>query len=97
MKVLSLFLTFAALFSVPGAVLGQDMHCNSRDMVTAVLASQYGEELVGIGIEHRGSAFELWANRETGTFTVLATDPGGIACVAAHGGDWQAMAQGDPA
>lgn len=71
--------------------------CMPREAALAQLGRAYGEELVGIGIGQRGaSVVELYANRETGTWTALVTRPDGVSCAAAAGTDWQDVPPGEP-
>ena len=60
------------------------------------LAEKYGEAPVGEGLTHDGAALRVYANPETGTWTVLTIHPNGVACVRASGEDWQARDYVEP-
>ena len=55
--------------------------CGSREQGVTDLANRFGERQVAIGLSQRGAIFEVWANVETGTFTVLHSTPDGQACM----------------
>lgn len=38
-----------------------------------------------MGLSASGALMELWANRETGTWTLTATNPAGLTCVIGSG------------
>jgi hypothetical protein len=67
-------------------------YCAQRDQVVERLAAHYKEQPSGRGLqarEDRQELVEVWASRETGTFTVMLTTPDGMSCVLATGTDWQ--------
>lgn len=76
--------------------------CGDRGALTAEIATKYGESLVAGGVQKsRGSltVMEIWASSETGTFTVLLTQPNGMSCVVAAGTDFfkaSITPEGDP-
>lgn len=66
-------------------------NCAMRDTVVERLASKYSEALTAGGLQGaQGSAtiIEVWASKESGTFTVIVTNPQGVSCVVAAGTDW---------
>ncbi len=66
--------------------------CAERDRVVDRLESHYSEIHAGSGLQARQDTqalVEVWASRETGTFTVMLTTPDGVSCVLATGTDWQ--------
>lgn len=42
--------------------------------------SKYKETLQSVGISGAGNLIEVWANLETGTFTIISTSPRGVSC-----------------
>lgn len=76
----------ALLFSITLAMpaFGQ-ASCADREVVVKMLADDYGESIQSIGIGQNGSVIEVYANEETGTWTVLLTRPNGITCLMASG------------
>jgi hypothetical protein len=73
--------------------------CAPRDYVTGNLAGKYGEARQGIGLTET-QIVEIFANEETGTWTIFVTLPNGLACVVASGTafEWvnETVALGDP-
>ena len=78
-----------AMIGLGTASLAQS--CAPRDDVVKKLEESYSEQLAFGGLQkQRGSqaVMEVWANRETGSYTVLVTQPNGIACIVAVGTDF---------
>lgn len=102
MKLLGLVIVLAtAMFtcSMLVSTAHAQMACGQHEVVTKRLTDSYGEKRVGIGLAGETTAFELYANETTGTWTVLRTDTSGTSCVMAVGRDWQAdepPPKGDP-
>ena len=66
-------------------------NCAKRDMIVERLKSKYSESFAGGGLQAsrtKNSVVEVWASKETGTFTVILTTPEGLACIVATGTDW---------
>jgi len=76
------------ILCLPAAAVAQAAECGQRDQVVERLASRYSERLTAGGLQETDSTqsvIEVWASTETGTFTVLLTNPDGIACIVAAG------------
>lgn len=73
--------------------------CAPHATVAARLATRFGEAPQFAGLTRDGSLLEAWANRETGTWTLLRVTPDGTACLMASGEDWTAavIKEGEPA
>ena len=68
-------------------------NCAKRDVVVDRLQAKFSEQLAAGGLQASRSTstttlVEVWASPETGTFTVMLTNPGGISCIVATGTDW---------
>jgi hypothetical protein len=66
-------------------------NCALRDVVVERLESQFSERLTAGGLQAsraNSSLIEVWTSKDTGTFTVIVTNPQGISCVVAAGTDW---------
>lgn len=66
-------------------------NCAKRDRVVERLKTKYSESFAGGGLQasqSKSSVVEVWASKETGTFTVILTTPEGMACIVATGTDW---------
>jgi hypothetical protein len=91
----ALFLAIAVLASA-GAV--QAGACAPRAALTELLADRYGERSHGMGvIGAPGPAVQLFVNPDTGSWTLLELQPGGMACIAAIGTTEQPRPEGEPA
>ncbi len=66
-------------------------NCALRDTVVNRLQSQFSETLTAGGLQASATTqtvIEVWASQETGTFTVILTNPQGVSCVVAAGTDF---------
>ena len=73
--------------------------CLPHEAAIAELDKGYQEQSVGLGLGNTGEAvYELFV-AQSGTWTILITQPDGISCIAAHGNNWSAspLLVGDPA
>ena len=76
-----------AVLSVPA--MAQQMPCGPRDKVINGIAGKFGETRQSIGLHPRGSIVEVYANTETGTWTIVVTTPGGRSCLMSAGQSFQ--------
>lgn len=60
-------------------------NCAPREVVLERLATGYGEERQSVGLGGGGAMVETFANRETGSWTIVATLPNGASCLLASG------------
>ena len=77
----------AVLFAFP-AFAQQQQNCGPRPAVIAALKDRFGESVQSMGINN-GVVFEMWANVETGTWTILMTLPDGMSCIPADGNGFE--------
>ena len=66
----------------------QDTPCAERSNVIDTLGSQYKESPRAIGLVSMEAVLEIFVS-ETGTWTVVVTDPQGVSCVLAAGQSWE--------
>lgn len=95
MKYILALVAFAAL----PAHAQQAPMCSDPARAAAYLMTKYGESRIGVGVRAGGDLMEIFANPESGTWTVLMTRPGGLACMVASGEAWQTyepLPQGTP-
>ena len=74
-------------------------NCAARAELVQRLQAKYAEELAMAGLQTtsaEGAMMEVWASADTGTFTVLLTQPNGISCIVAAGTDFFVAAPGAP-
>lgn len=87
-RIFGVALIFGMASAAPPAMA---QSCAQRGDVIAKLQQTYAEKLSFGGLQktRRGqSVMEVWASRETGTYTVLVTHANGISCIVAAGTDF---------
>ena len=65
--------------------------CADRKQIVERLQSRFSEQLTVGGLQRAKNAMsvmEIWSSQETGTYTVLLTDPDGTSCIVAAGTDF---------
>ena len=87
-KLLSLAAAMLVAGSFGGGAVAEPT-CGLHATMIMKLDLQYGESRHGIGLSGPGSAFEIWANDETGSWTILKVYPSGQACWMASGEGWE--------
>lgn len=91
----------AALLLFLGATYAfaqQGPQCTATDKAYKVLYEEFKEVRLGLGLTPDGQLLEMWANPESGTWTLLVTNPAGVSCIVASGAGWQSSEHifGDP-
>lgn len=66
--------------------------CAERAKVIERLAEAYGETLQSMGLHQNNGIVEVYASEDTGTWTILVTQPDGTACLLAAGQMWEGHA-----
>ena len=88
-RLFAIALTFGMAATAPPAFAQNN--CAVRDQLISKLQDSYAEELAFGGLQKtRGaqSVMEVWTSKETGSYTVLVTQPNGISCIVAVGTDF---------
>lgn len=69
--------------------------CGPREAIIEQLADKYQEQLQSLGLGPEGKeVVEVYANLETGTWTLLSSKAdGSVSCVIATGSDWEQNVQ----
>lgn len=80
-------IALAVCFAMPAAAQQQ---CGSRAAVLAHLASKYAEARQSIAVAANGVVVEVWANRDTGTWTITGSTAQGATCLIASGDAYEA-------
>lgn len=62
--------------------------CAQRNNIVNTLDSQYKESPRAIGLVSKEAVLEVFVS-ETGTWTVVVTNPEGVSCVLAAGQSWE--------
>jgi len=88
-------ITLAALIALPTASHSAPK-CGPRDEAVKILKDRYGETQQYVGLTEDGSAvIEMYANRETSTWSLMVVGPTGKTCLMASGQGFYAIPQGD--
>ena len=80
-----------------GAAQGAGGNCAPRDTVVQRLAEGFGETRQSIGLGDNNSVVEIFASKESGTWTITVTMPNGITCLVASGQAYEELAEALPA
>jgi hypothetical protein len=76
---------------LPCAAVAQS-NCMPRDDMAAWLGEQFAEARVSMALADTGQMVETYANLDTGTWTLTATQPGGPTCIVVYGRAFQLVA-----
>ena len=74
-----------AMFAAPAFAQNQNQNCGNYGEVVNRLADGYGETRRSRGLASPTQAVEMFANDDTGTWTLLTSTPTGRACVVGSG------------
>lgn len=75
-----------AMMILAGSAAVAQQNCAPRTPSVQMLQNDYGESPVARGLSQGGAVFEVFANPETGSWTITVTRPDGILCLVASGG-----------
>ena len=70
--------------AIPSAATAQTV-CGKRDDIIKQLKAKYGETRRSLGVQQGRGVVEVYASTETGSWTILVTDPRGMSCLMAAG------------
>lgn len=88
-------LSVIALLSVPSATQAQQAgDCLPSNEAMGEYLSSFLEFRVGQGLSSQGTIIQIWANHDTGTWTLTETDPSGITCLLGFGGNYETIHEG---
>lgn len=71
--------------------------CGPRAMILEQLTAKYGETRHGIGLAANTQIMEIFANAESGSWTITVTLPDGMTCLAASGQNFETITEDLPA
>lgn len=69
----------------------QQQQCAEREVIVDVLFDKYNEVPVTMGLADSGHFVETFASAKTGTWTVVATYPDGVACLILSGQSFEML------
>ncbi len=89
-KVGVLFALAAIAFgAAPAAAQAIAERCNPRPVVIEFLGVKYEEIPVAMGLQSNGAVVEVFAAKDSRTFTIVVTVPSGVSCVISAGEAWE--------
>ena len=83
--------TALATLMIVCATQAAAQNCRDREGGEEVLRSQYGETVQSYGLDTAGNVVEMWANLETGTWTLTASTAAGLMCAIGAGDNYAAV------
>ncbi len=93
------FIFFTLTAAIPADAQNAEPVCADREALTFVLADRWGESARSVGLVSSGElVLEVYANIETGTWTLASTSPEGEMCIIIAGQDYSEvrLPQGQP-
>ena len=66
-------------------------NCAPRDTVVERLAQGYGETRQSVGLGRDNSMVEVFASRQSGSWTITVTSPTGLTCLIASGQSFEPL------
>lgn len=85
----------AGLFAVPAAAQQNQpqtrMPCHDSGEIHKQLSRKYAEAPVAFGLQTNGNLLQVYASKDTGTWTVVSTSPAGLSCIVAAGKSWESL------
>ncbi len=78
----------AALTAAAASPASAQSACGPREQLVKLLADQYKEDPVGMGLAQPGQVLEVFAS-SSGSWTMVITLPDGKACMIAAGDNWE--------
>lgn len=87
---MKLVILLAAFLATPATAASAEARCGSHANIVALISGPaYGERRAGIGLDSRSQIVELFANPQTGTFTLVITNTHGWSCIVRSGNSWE--------
>ena len=79
-----------ALIALPSFDAEAQMVCGQREDIVSQLKNKYGEVRYSYGLQQGRGVVEVFANGDSGSWTILVTSPQGKSCLMAAGEAFQA-------
>lgn len=97
-KIIAALFGLSALMLATGALQAQNSgpaqrHCAPRPIIVEKLASKYGESRQSIGLNGKNQVIEVFASPQTGSWTILVSNPAGVSCIVAAGQAFEHVAE----
>jgi hypothetical protein len=86
----------AALLWTAGQAFSQTSPCAPKAAMEMQIASRFGETALPLQAMSAGNLIKWFANPQTRTWTMLAINPNGLACIAAAGDNFETSGHAAP-
>lgn len=84
--------TPASLSNAP-AQGGEKYLCDQRTSVVGELSQSFKEKPVAVGLQGNGTLLEVFASKDTGSWSILLTLPSGVSCLTLVGDSFEMLPQ----
>ena len=84
-------LLLAASQMAPVSAAAAGWICGDRSEIASSLSNRFSEEPRSLGVDADGGILEVFVS-ETGSWTIIVTNPRGRTCVLTAGENWETMA-----
>ncbi|MBC7155746.1 MAG: hypothetical protein H5U19_14305 [Rhodobacteraceae bacterium] len=75
----------------PAHCIAAQSVCNTTPVIYGILSGKHGESPAARGMTRGSELLEMWANRDTGSWSLLITRPDGITCLVQAGQNFDAV------
>ena len=77
------------ILSNPSSAYANQSHCGPRESIVSYPAKKYKEHPVALGVTNNGGLVEVLQSADGSTWSILASNPQGLACLVAAGEGWK--------
>ena len=81
-------------FAIIATTASAEVECRDTKTLYDILSKVFNEERQFSGIKD-DKIVEMWSNSETGSWSMVLTDPRGASCIALHGSDYERHVKGN--
>ena len=81
----------SALVLVSSNAVAQAQRCSDREQILGLLAKQYKEAPVAVGVTNTGELLEVLTSGDGQTWTIIYSTPDGQSCLVAAGEGWRPL------
>jgi hypothetical protein len=79
------WLAFLAVMAVTPALAQNIQACGPRKVIIDYLKSNHNETIIVQGLSSKGWMLEIFVNDETGSWTIISTNPNSLSCLVDEG------------
>ena len=83
-----IFLFVAMAVGFAPSARADDAFCATHEKLAGILNEKFGEQKLGMGLAGQTAMVELFVS-DKGTFTLVATNTSGVACIVGAGDSWE--------